>query len=628
MRSLLILVLISSACAQKPLTPEQCLQVRTLSGLEFSPDGQRLVFEVREPVKGTTDAQHLWVFQVGSNDLRQWTSSAKSERRPHWSPDSRSLAFLSNRDDKTQIYVMRADGGESIKLTDGKNDVTDFVWSPDSQQIAFLAGEPKTEAEEKKITDKNDARVVDRDDKPARLWVIDLASRKPRQVTKAPWRIEQVAWSADAVIVKASDRPEVEQWIDQIYRVTLADGTITPLAKQAGPFGSLQMSRDGTQVAYVASRGDGPSPHDLYSVPMAGGAAKNLTAASLDRPVQQYIWGPGSAIDLLVQNGFRSELYTLRDGAVKRLLPDFEPSITSMAVSDQGTIALAAGSHNQLPELWISDGKAARRVSKFNTSWGEIALRPIEIIQYASFDRKKIEAAVFRPSPVTGAKRAGVVLVHGGPTGAWSDRFDRWAQLLVARGYVVISPNIRGSSGYGSAFIESNRKDWGGGDFKDVMAAADWLVTNANVDPERIGIGGWSYGGYMSMWAITQTNRFHAAVAGAGLSDLAGEYGTEQGPEYDEWFYGLPYENLEVFQKSSPITYVKNAKTPTLILQGEQDSTDPPAQSQQLYRGLKRYGVITELVMYPREPHSFREEKHQLDLLERMLAWFDRFLKP
>jgi dipeptidyl aminopeptidase/acylaminoacyl peptidase len=189
-----------------------------------------------------------------------------------------------------------------------------------------------------------------------------------------------------------------------------------------------------------------------------------------------------------------------------------------------------------------------------------------------------------------------------------------------------MQPNIRGSVGYGQKFLASNRGDWGGGDFKDVMAGVDDLVKRNIADSSRLAIGGWSYGGYMAEWAITQTDRFKAAISGAGMADLATEYGTENRPEGDEWYYGVPYENFEGFRKSSPIAYVRNAKTPTLILQGEADTTDPLSQSQMLYRGLKRYNVPAELVVYPREPHGLREQKHIVDRYRRSLDWIDKYL--
>jgi dipeptidyl aminopeptidase/acylaminoacyl peptidase len=252
-----------------------------------------------------------------------------------------------------------------------------------------------------------------------------------------------------------------------------------------------------------------------------------------------------------------------------------------------------------------------------------------EPVRYRSFNVVEVDAVLLKPRGYRdGARYPLIILVHGGPTGRWSDAFEPWGQLLASRGYAVLYPNIRGSVGYGSDFVEMNRADWGGGDFKDVMAGVDAMIERGIADPARLGIGGWSYGGYMSEWAITQTTRFKAAVAGAGLSDLASEFGTEDSSAYDEWFFGLPYEDPQPFVKSSPITYIKRARTPTLILQGAADVVDPIGQSQQLYRALKRYGVPTELVLYPREGHGFSEEKHLLDRLNRILDWFATYLKP
>ena len=269
-------------------------------------------------------------------------------------------------------------------------------------------------------------------------------------------------------------------------------------------------------------------------------------------------------------------------------------------------------------------------MTHLNDSWKEYALVAPEFYKYKSFDGREIEAALLKPKNYDGRSKLPLIaLIHGGPTGAWEDTVDTWGQMLVARGYAVFYPNIRGSIGYGQKFIESNRGDWGGADYKDVMTGVHDLVERGIADPKRLGIGGWSYGGYMSEWAITQTTEFRAAVSGAGLSNLISEYGTEQHPSYDEWFYGLPYESEKVtgFLNSSPFVYLKNAKTPTLILQGEADTVDPLGQSEELYRGLKRYGVDTELVVYPRENHGFHERKHQIDRLNRIVAWYDAHMK-
>jgi dipeptidyl aminopeptidase/acylaminoacyl peptidase len=238
----------------------------------------------------------------------------------------------------------------------------------------------------------------------------------------------------------------------------------------------------------------------------------------------------------------------------------------------------------------------------------------------------EIEAALLKPPASSTTKHPLVALIHGGPTGAWESSIDSWGQLLASRGYAVFYPNIRGSIGYGQKFIESNRADWGGADFKDVMTGIDDALAKGVGDPNRLGIGGWSYGGYMAEWAITQTNRFKAAVSGAGMANLISEYGTEEHPSYDEWFWSVPYEKPEGFLNHSPFVFLKNATTPTLILQGDADTIDPLGQSQELYRGLKRYNVPTELVIYPREPHGLHEEKHLIDRLNRIVAWYDKYL--
>jgi dipeptidyl aminopeptidase/acylaminoacyl peptidase len=279
--------------------------------------------------------------------------------------------------------------------------------------------------------------------------------------------------------------------------------------------------------------------------------------------------------------------------------------------------------------LWLKPPAApARAITTFNEVWAARAAIAPEFVKYRSADGTEIEAALLQPSAPGAKPYPAVILVHGGPTGRWTDTFEPWGQLLAARGYAVLYPNVRGSTGYGERFVEMNRADWGGGDFGDVMAGADWLVGRGIADPNRLGIGGWSYGGYMAAWAVTQTTRFKAAVSGAPVIDMASEFGTEDGSAYDEWFYGTPYEKPDGFIRSSPMTFVKNVKTPTLLLQGEDDTTDPIGQSQQFYHGLKRYGVESDLVLYPREPHGLREEKHLIDRLTRILAWYDKYLAP
>jgi dipeptidyl aminopeptidase/acylaminoacyl peptidase len=631
MMMVLLLLLAFPASAVAQLTPEQSLDVRQLSDLHFSPDGGCLAFVVAEPPKGSERNFDIWTLEISSRRLHQLTFSKKSDNSPRWSPDGRQLAFLSDRDDTTQIYLLSMEGGEAVKLTEGKNGIQSLDWSPDGRLIAFLAEEPKSEAEEQKSKDKDDARVVDRDDRLTRLWVIGLESKQVRQLTSGNWAVGTAKWFPDSerILVTATDRPESDDETDRIYAVAVSDGTMTLLETPRSPFEMPAISKDGKQIAYLAARNDGPDPHDLYLKTIDGGGAANLTGESIDRPIGPFVWLEDGSFLAVVSSGFKKLFMWIAPDGQARAVGGWCVNPSDFAVAEDGNVAFVGESATQLPELYLWKGSPPpEKVTRFQEGWSKLALVQPELIQYRSFDGMQIEASLLKPVGYPDNTRAPlVVLVHGGPTGNWTDQFDAWGQMLAARGFAVLNPNVRGSTGYGHRFLESNRADWGGGDFRDILSGVDYLIARGIADPDRLGIGGWSYGGYMAAWAVTQTDRFRAAVAGAGMSDLSSEFGTERKPAYDRWFYGLPYENLDKFNKSSPITYIKNARTPTLILQGEADATDPIGQSQQLYRGLKYYGVKSDFVIYPREGHGIREEKHRLDVYRRILAWFETYLK-
>jgi dipeptidyl aminopeptidase/acylaminoacyl peptidase len=619
--------------SSKPLTPEAALNLRSISDLQFSPDGTRVAFVVAEPPKSDRRPRHIWLYDKKSGNVRQFTFSAKDESFPRWSPDGTQLAFLSNRDDQQQIYVMRADGGEAAAVTKGKRGVRSFAWSLDGKQIAFLGPNAKSDAEEKKDKDKDDAHVVDKDDKQPRLWLLTIATSETKALTDTRWEMSELAWlKTGGIVVSATDHPESDQETHRIFSISVPDGTRKLIFAPHGPFHELQVSPDGATVSYIGSRVDGPSPHDLMLLDTGKRAVRNLTGASLDRAVSEHRWLKDGSMLALYADGFRNKLVGFSpEGMSQNPANPPANNVNAFAVSETGEVVFAGQSATTPPELWLWDQKnPPQQVSHLNDSWKQFALNAPEFYRYKSFDGLEIEAALLRPAGADPkAKLPLVALIHGGPTGNWQDSIEVWGQLLAARGYAVFYPNIRGSIGYGQQFIEMNRGDWGGADFKDVMAGVKDLIDRGTADPAKLGIGGWSYGGYMAEWAVTQTNDFKAAVSGAGLSNLISEYGTEEGPSYDEWFYGVPYESesLVKYLNSSPFTQLKNAKRPTLILQGESDTTDPPGQSQELYRGLKHYGVETELVLYPREPHGLREEKHLVDRLNRMLAWYDAHLK-
>jgi dipeptidyl aminopeptidase/acylaminoacyl peptidase len=616
---------------RKILSPEHFLELRTVQDPQFSPDGQRVAFVVSEPLKGEKRIRHIWMFDKKSGAARQFTYSEKTETTPRWSPDGTQLAFLSNRGgDEQQIYVLSMTGGEAAPVTKGKASVSAFAWSPDGQSIAYIAPDAKSEAEEKKINDKDDARVVDKDDKQPRLRVLNLAKKEAHAVTPATWKVEELKWMPDgqSIVVQATNKPASDQFTNGLYSIWLRGG-MDELRAPHGPINDLKIAPDGKQISFAAARDDGPSPHDLWLIGSEGGVARNLTGASLDRPVGNYHWAKDGSLTLLYSEGFRNKFAVYSQTGERKDLPDVPANPGEFDLASTGEIAFVGQTSVAPQELWLRDAEGqAQQVTHLNESLKPFGLIAPEFYKYKSFDGLEIEAGLLKPADYDGrSKLPTIVLVHGGPTGNWRDAVDIWGQLLVARGYAVLYPNVRGSIGYGEKFMEMNRADWGGGDFKDVMSGVEDLVTKGIADPKRLGIGGWSYGGYMAEWAVTQTDLFKAAVSGAGMANLISEFGTENGSAEDEWFFGTPYEHPERFLNSSPFLYVKNAKTPTLILQGEADPIDPIGQSQELYRGLKRYNVPTDFVVYPREPHGLQEAKHRVDMQTRMVAWFEKYLK-
>jgi dipeptidyl aminopeptidase/acylaminoacyl peptidase len=621
------------SASPKTLTPEMVLNRWSIGDLRLSPDGKRLAMVVSEPAKPSGQRRNIWLYDFAASALRQFTASAKSDTRPRWSPDGRTIAFLSDRDGERQVFLIPLDGGESRPLTESKTGVDSFEWSPDGKRMAVLTSTPKTEEEEKKEKDKDDARIVGKPEDRTLLQVLEVDTKALKTLVKGAWRVSEFLWIPDgqSIVIVATDNPKEELFSEKIYKVGAADGKMTPIASPAGPFGSPKISPDGNWLAYAGSRGDGPEPHDLFVQPLAGGPARNLTVRLIDRPVEDFCWQDSASLYILSAAGFGNVFTTLNiDGGTAK--SQWTPDLLIDSFSKgNNTLAFVGESAVEAPELWVaSEPNPPKKISHFNKDWDDIKLTKPEIVRYPSFDKKEIEAALFRPENTTpGAKVPAVILVHGGPTGAWTNRFEAWAQLLVTRDLAVLSPNVRGSTGYGHDFMVANRLDWGGGDFKDVMAGADWLVRDGIAEPGRIGIGGWSYGGYMAAWAVTQTTRFRASVSGAPMTDLAMEYGSEAAGinPYDTWFMGTPYENLPLFAERSPVTYVKKVKTPTLLLCGENDATDPVEQCHQFHRGLRRYGVETELVVYPREGHGIREEKHRIDVLNRMIGWFEKYLK-
>jgi len=613
------------------LSIAQALSKFSFRNLLFSPDGSKAVVVVSQSgLDESLPASHIWMVDIASKSIRQFTGSQKSESSPKWSPDGKMLAFLSGRNGRSQVYLMDVSGGEALPLTKSKTGVTAFEWGPMGKTIAYLAEEPATDAEEKRLKDKYDEKVIDAADKPTRIFTIDINSKIAKQVSKQNWAVNEMKWmpSGEALLLVTEALPHKEIPEQKLVLLSLKDSSVTNIPCPAHPFwGNVLISPDGNAIAYNSGRDGGPTSHDLFLQKIRPETVTNITSKSIDLNILNAKFINDHHLLSVVQKGFTPRLYAVDDNGSAQ---DYglDQNVGNFDVAANGTIIFESFSAAKLSEIWIAGAdKKAVQISHFNAAFDSVRLVQPSFITYKSFDGKNIEGALFKPFTVGTKLLPLVVYIHGGPTGAFTDTYSAWVQLFVQKGYAVFCPNVRGSTGYGWGFLTSNRNDWGGDDFKDVMAGVDYLIKNENIDPDRMGISGWSYGGYMAEWAITQTNRFKAAMSGAGMFNLASEFGTENNAAYDHWFWGTPYEHPENFFKHSPVAYVKNAKTPTLIIQGANDETDPVGQSQELYRALRFYNVPVELVVYPGEPHGFGQIKHSIDYYTRMLAWFDKYVR-
>jgi dipeptidyl aminopeptidase/acylaminoacyl peptidase len=613
------------------LTIPQALTRYNIGVPLLSPDGSRAVVAV-SPASAPVDSQitHLWMLDIKTKKFRQFTNSPKSESSPKWSPDSRTLAYLSKRTGVSEIFLIEMDGGEGLQLTRSKEDIRMFEWAPDGKSILYITEEALSDSLKSRKDKKFDEEVVSEQERPSCLYQFDVATRSARLLLKRNWSVHEMKAipGGKSILMLAAPLPAEEIPVFQLAKFNAGDSTMTVLAAPPNSsFDGFVPSPDGLTAAFVGARDDGPVAQDLFIHDLVGNAYRNVTGKTLDRPVGEYRFTNSHTLLGLVENGFGRKLYVMNnDGKVSPY--GLKDDILSFDVSADGTLVYVRAGFIELPELYLlSPGGQSEKVSALNQTFPTAGLVAPTLFTYRSFDGKPVEAALFKPGALApNAKIPLIAYIHGGPTGAFSAAYSPWVQLLVQQGYAVFCPNIRGSTGYGWDFLAANRKDWGGGDFSDIMAGIDYLIKNDGIDSGRLGIAGWSYGGYMAEWAITQTNRFKASVSGAGMANLASEFGTENGPAYDHWFWGPPYENLDLFMKHSPITFLKNAKTPTLIIQGEEDPTDPKGQSLELYRGLHYYHVPCELILYPREPHGFREPNHNVDFYRRMLEWFKKYI--
>jgi dipeptidyl aminopeptidase/acylaminoacyl peptidase len=637
--------------AKRAITPEDVVNIRIVDDPKISPDGKSVAFTVTEPADTSKPDEarnsDIWIVSTnGNSSPRKYAFGPKQEIMPRWSPDGNYLAFLSNRgkDEKNQIYFMSTSGGEAETLTSMKEGVDFFKWGRDSHSISFVARDSLSSDEEKRNKAKDDERVLDENVKQARLYRMDLTSRAVTLLTPENESINDFDYSPDGVKIAFEVAPT--PGMDDVYyrsklMVMNRDGSATHvISEESSGLGNIRWSPDSKQILHFIY----PGKSEMYIPELVSPSGAQTTTLGEDYPgaIWEMEWIPNRQ-EILVssQEGVQGTISMLevKSKQIDRVRTVGRPYYfwiyPNWSINATGEwIAFVDASASSPNDIWIMkvDGSDARRLTDFNPQVSSLAFGSVEKVQWKAEDGQQIEGVLVKPAGYEpGKKYPLVVQIQGGPAWAWwygwLSNWHNWTQLLASNKFVVLLPNPRGGTSRGLKFAELNLSDWGGGDFKDIMAGVDYLIQQGIADSTQMAIGGWSYGGYMTAWAVSQTNRFKAAVMGAGLSNLASFYGTTDTPTCMRWYFeDYPYGREQVYDQHSPMTFIKNVRTPTLILHGEADLRVPITQSYEFYQGLKDMGVETRFVTYPREPHWIGENAHQLDVLQRVLDWYKSHL--
>ncbi|MGH9942522.1 MAG: S9 family peptidase [Pyrinomonadaceae bacterium] len=635
-------------------TPELSMQVKTIGPVRASPDGRRVVYTATDAMMSPDKSEMVTQIYMASADggnVFQVTYGDKSSTNPQWSPDGNWLAFTSNRkDNKNNLYLLRLNGGEAEPLTEVKSGVEGFAWSPDGRWIAYTMRDPKSDEEEKSDKGRADFRWVEENVKLSRIHVVPVqkdaaaGKREPRKLTTGEYHVTSLDWSPDGTKIVFSHvrSPRANEWTtSDVSAVEVATGQTTTLAATATTAEtSPRYSPDGKWIALVVS--DDPPRWAqsglVHVMPAAGGAPRAL-AASHDGQPNLIDWSPdGKRIYFSEARGTGTRLYVLdvAANAVTELNKGGGDVLGGIDLNRGGTmLGFSSQASDRAPEAYVSrlDSFAPVQVSRANAELPKLPLGRTEVVTWKSTDGKEIEGLLTYPANYQSGKRVPLLLnVHGGPAGVFQQTFiaGRGAYPLAAfaaRGYAVLRPNPRGSSGYGTAFRRANIKDWGGGDYQDLMTGVDKVVEMGVADPEKLGVMGWSYGGYMTSWIITQTKRFKAASAGAPVTNLMSFTGTADIPGFiPDYFGGQPWDVLDTYRKHSPMFNVKGVATPTLIQHGDADERVPVSQGYELYNALKAQGVPVRMLVLPRQPHGPNEPKMLLQVMRTNLEWFDKHI--
>ena len=632
--------------------------VHALSEVAISPDGRYVVYGTEvSGMRGGSEVEVSALFLADARDgshvqrLTACPVAACDEHSVAWSPDGTQLVFVTtDAAEQPQLALAAANGSGVHLITRAHGPLDTPRWSPDGKRVAFLysAGAPKRPGPLNPLP--RDAGVLTSTVYEQRLAIIAASGGDPTLLGPADLNIYEYDWSPDGrrfVVSAAHGSGDDNWWIAELDLLDAQSGALTTLVKPPLQVASPRWSGDGRRIAYIAGimSDEALTGGDVHVVSAGGGEPINVTPG-LKASVHTITWN-GSAKGLIATEfaageevlavidadaRTQRELWRGAEMIWANSLFGFTPGDVGVALSKDGAFsAVIRQSYTSPPEVATGPPGKWKPITRLNT-----AVRPLTgtatNVHWRS-DQFDVQGLLIEPPTVTpGVHYPLIVKVHGGPAHAHYPIFpaspDSYDTVLANQGYFVFKPNPRGSYGQGEAFAQANVKDFGYGDLRDVLSGIDAVLRTAPIDAARIGICGWSYGGYMTMWALTQTDRFKAAVAGAGLSDWLSYYGTNN---IDTWmipYFGASvYDDPKVYERSSPLTFINKVRTPTLLVGGDRDAEVPITQSYEYWNALRRLGVRTEFVVYPDEGHLFFKRSDQVDLMERIVGWFNTYLK-
>jgi dipeptidyl aminopeptidase/acylaminoacyl peptidase len=621
-------------------TVDQILSLKRAGSPEISPDGRWVAYTVRETNWDDNAYEtEIWLADAVTGATRQLTNAKKSSQSPAWSPDGTKLAFISDRTDKRQVYAISPQGGEAAALTSVEDGVNAFAWSPDGTTIAFTATEPKPPAIKDREKKYGEFEVVEQDHRMTHLFTLDVATHATRTLTSGAFTVGSFSWSPDGRNIAFDHRvnPELKNGGSaDISIVTVADSTVRKLVSQPGPDSNPVWSPDGSRIAFQTAMAN---PAFFYSnsviatVPVAGGAPTVLSAA-FDEDPQIVDWKPNGVYFAAASRTY-AYLYRIDPGSkaiTKMPAPDQTVNSSFSMSKDGQTVASLRSAATSMAEVFVG----SKKLTDLNAQTANWTTSTLEVVSWKSQDGATIEGVLHKPLDFDPARKYPLlVVIHGGPTGVSRPvpftstiyPIDVW----VPRGVLVLEPNYRGSAGYGEKFRALNVRNLGVGDAWDVLSGVDSLIAKGIVDPGRVGTMGWSQGGYISAFLATHdAARFKAISVGAGISDWMTYYvNTDITPFTRQYLKSTPWDDPEIYAKTSPITYIKQAKTPTLIQHGATDQRVPLPNAFELYHGLQDNHVPTKLIVYQGfggVGHGPSKPKSNRATMEHNIEWFDQHL--